>query len=160
MDIIQNSRVLSISYLVVTDAYGHVAAVYVSYVESRAHDARDYGFPVFGAVLDPVFRRDRPERPDHQERGNSLAYVAGWSKGKEMPELKESLSTIREAASELITAIDEKAQELMTVKEQGIPELEGVKERESVCKKLKENKTAERTEKPKTSKKKGREEAR
>ena len=90
----------------------------------------------------------------------SFAYVAGWSKGKEMPELKESLSTIREAASELITAIDEKAQELITVKEQGMPELEGVKERESVCKKLKEKKTAERTEKTKTPKKKGREEAR
>ncbi|SFL28591.1 protein of unknown function [Lachnospiraceae bacterium KH1T2] len=50
----------------------------------------------------------------------SFAYVAGWSKGKEMPELKESLNTIREASSELITAIDEKAQELMKRQEQSI----------------------------------------
>lgn len=38
----------------------------------------------------------------------SFAYVAGWSAGKELPELKESLITIRQAASELISAIDEK----------------------------------------------------
>ena len=31
----------------------------------------------------------------------SFAYVAGWSQGKEMPELKESLNTIREAAADL-----------------------------------------------------------
>lgn len=42
----------------------------------------------------------------------SFAYVATWSQGKEMPELKESLNTIRQAASELITSIDEKVQEL------------------------------------------------
>jgi antirestriction protein ArdC len=48
----------------------------------------------------------------------SFAYVAGWSKGKEMPELKESLGTIQKAASELITAIDEKVQELTVGKEQ------------------------------------------
>lgn len=48
----------------------------------------------------------------------SFAYVAGWSKGKEMPELKESLGTIQKAASELITAIDEKVQVLTAEKEQ------------------------------------------
>ena len=47
----------------------------------------------------------------------SFAYVAGWSKGKEMPELKESLNTIRTAASELITAIEEKTMELTVDKE-------------------------------------------
>ena len=46
----------------------------------------------------------------------SFAYVAGWSHGKEMPELRESLNTIRTAASELITAIDEKVQELTAEK--------------------------------------------
>lgn len=46
----------------------------------------------------------------------SFAYVAGWSKGKEMPELKESLGTIQKAASELIPAIDEKVQELTAEK--------------------------------------------
>ena len=48
--------------------------------------------------------------------GYSFAYVATWSQGKEMPELKESLNTIRQAASELITSIDEKAKELTAEK--------------------------------------------
>ena len=60
----------------------------------------------------------------------SFAYVAGWSQGKEMPELKESLNTIRTAASELITAIDEKAQELIAEKEQAPQTLEGTKDPE------------------------------
>ena len=47
----------------------------------------------------------------------SFAYVATWSKGKEMPELKESLNTIREAAADLITKIDAKVQELTAEKE-------------------------------------------
>jgi hypothetical protein len=38
----------------------------------------------------------------------SFAYVAGWSEGREVPELKVSLDIIRRAASEMITAIDEK----------------------------------------------------
>ena len=49
----------------------------------------------------------------------SFAYVATWSQGKEMPELKESLNTIREAAADLITKIDAKVQEL-TAERQGI----------------------------------------
>ena len=48
----------------------------------------------------------------------SFSYVAGWSEGKEMPELKASLDTIRRAASEMITAIDEKVEELVTQKTQ------------------------------------------
>ncbi len=38
----------------------------------------------------------------------SFAYVAGWSRGKELPELKESLGVIRQAAHDLIAAIDAK----------------------------------------------------
>ena len=60
----------------------------------------------------------------------SFAYVAGWSQGKEMLELKESLNTIRTAASELITAIDEKAQELIAEKEQAPQTLEETKDPE------------------------------
>ena len=37
----------------------------------------------------------------------SFAYVAGWSHGKETPELKASLDKIRRTASEMITEIDE-----------------------------------------------------
>lgn len=40
----------------------------------------------------------------------SFAYIAGWSQGKEIPELKASLNRIRTAASELITAIDAQLQ--------------------------------------------------
>lgn len=71
----------------------------------------------------------------------SFAYVAGWSKGKEMTELKESLTTIRNAASELITAIEDKAQELMADKEQ---EVKKEPERESIYIKLKNEKSAEK----------------
>lgn len=42
----------------------------------------------------------------------SFGYIAGWSEGKELPELKASLDTIRQAASEIITSIDEKVQEI------------------------------------------------
>lgn len=48
----------------------------------------------------------------------SFSYVAGWSEGKEMPELKASLDTILRAASEMITAIDEKVEELVAQKTQ------------------------------------------
>ena len=37
----------------------------------------------------------------------SFAYIAGWSKDKDTPELKASLDRIRKAADEMITAIDE-----------------------------------------------------
>lgn len=37
----------------------------------------------------------------------SFAYIAGWSHGKETPELKASLDRIRVAADEMITSIDE-----------------------------------------------------
>ena len=37
----------------------------------------------------------------------SFAYIAGWSKDKETPELKASLDRIRKASDEMITAIDD-----------------------------------------------------
>ena len=37
----------------------------------------------------------------------SFAYIAGWSQGKNTPELKASLDRIRKAADEMITAIDD-----------------------------------------------------
>lgn len=42
----------------------------------------------------------------------SFGYIAGWSSGKDIKELKSSLDTIRRAASELITDIEGKLQEL------------------------------------------------
>lgn len=48
----------------------------------------------------------------------SFAYIAGWSKGKETPELKASLNTIRKAASEIINDIDGHMKVLLQEKEQ------------------------------------------
>ena len=48
----------------------------------------------------------------------SFAYIAGWSKGKETPELKASLDTIRKAASEMINDIDGHMKLLHQEKEQ------------------------------------------
>ena len=46
----------------------------------------------------------------------SFSYVVGWSEGKETPELKASLETIRKTAAEMIHAIDEKMKELQAEK--------------------------------------------
>ena len=42
----------------------------------------------------------------------SFGYVAGWSSGRELAELKSSLETIRSAAAEIINSIDENLAEL------------------------------------------------
>ena len=42
----------------------------------------------------------------------SFGYVAGWSSGRELSELKSSLETIRSAAAEIINSIDENFAEL------------------------------------------------
>lgn len=47
----------------------------------------------------------------------SFGYVAGWSSGKEEPELKASLQTVKDGASEIINAIDKRIMELTAVKE-------------------------------------------
>jgi len=47
----------------------------------------------------------------------SFSYVAGWSSGKEVKELKASLERIRSAADEMITGID-KSLDKQTKREQ------------------------------------------
>ena len=47
----------------------------------------------------------------------SFAYIAGWSRDKEMPELKASLNTIRKVASEMIDSIDEQMRILQKEKQ-------------------------------------------
>ena len=47
----------------------------------------------------------------------SFGYIAGWSSGKDMKELKSSLDTIRRAASELITGIEEQLREIQRDRE-------------------------------------------
>ena len=49
---------------------------------------------------------------------NSFGYIATWSKGKELPELKASLETINRTASGLITDIDRNYKAL--IKERGL----------------------------------------
>lgn len=47
----------------------------------------------------------------------SFGYIAGWSSGKDMKELKASLDTIRRTASELITGIEGQLKELQRDRE-------------------------------------------
>lgn len=63
---------------------------------------------------------------------NSFGYLAGWSSGKDLSELKASLQTIRDTASELITSIDEK---VLSLKQE--IELEVPKTREATVKAVK-----------------------
>ena len=48
----------------------------------------------------------------------SFGYIAGWSSGKELAELKGSLETIRSTAAEIINSIDEHIAELQKTQEQ------------------------------------------
>ena len=52
---------------------------------------------------------------------NSFGYLAGWSSGKELAELKSSLKTIRDTAYEMIESIDGKLLALKTEREQEAP---------------------------------------
>ena len=59
---------------------------------------------------------------------NSFGYIATWSKGKELPELKASLETINRTAGELISDIDRNYREIckergIEAKEQSVPEV-------------------------------------
>ena len=60
---------------------------------------------------------------------NSFGYLAGWSSDKDLTELKDSLQTIRNTASELIQSIDDKMQELKQQLEAEVPKtrMEAVK---------------------------------
>ena len=80
----------------------------------------------------------------------SFAYIAGWSKGKETPELKASLDRIRKAADEMITSIDEQFLALQKEKESS---LESPEKKNSVLKEL-NDKAKEKTPAKKTRKRK------
>lgn len=47
----------------------------------------------------------------------SFPYIAGWSSGKEMTELKASMDVIRKTSSNLIKSIEKEVQHLLTEKE-------------------------------------------
>ena len=63
----------------------------------------------------------------------SFGYVAGWSSGKELAELRGSLETIRSTAAEMINSIDGHFAELQKVqeKEKAQPQHEGSPEQKS-----------------------------
>ena len=100
--------------------------------------------------------KDAPERPDRRTRevqaesvayavcqhygldtsDYSFGYIAGWSSGKELAELKGSLETIRSTAASLIDTIDghfaeiQKAQDKEQTTEQAQPAQEATKQPE------------------------------
>ena len=51
----------------------------------------------------------------------SFSYVASWSDGKDMKELKASLGTIQKTAGDIIAAIDKKLEELQLTAEKALP---------------------------------------
>ena len=69
---------------------------------------------------------------------NSFGYIANWSQGKELPELRASLETINKAAGELIADIDrhykvickERGIDLAAQPEQAVPQQEAASEAE------------------------------
>ena len=69
---------------------------------------------------------------------NSFGYIASWSQGKELPELRASLETINKAAGELISDIDrhyktickERGIDLTAQPEQAVPQQEAASEAE------------------------------
>lgn len=52
-----------------------------------------------------------------KNKGYSFGYVAGWSSGRELDELKSSLETIRATAAEIINSIDGHLQEIQKERE-------------------------------------------
>ena len=60
----------------------------------------------------------------------SFAYIAGWSHGKETPELKASLMTIRKTASEMIGEIEGHLAEIHKEREAAVTPEEPVSEKE------------------------------
>ena len=83
----------------------------------------------------PEKQADRPDRRTREVQAESIAYtvcqhygldtsdysfgyVAGWSAGRELAELKSSLETIRSTAAEIINSIDEHIAELQKTQEQ------------------------------------------
>ena len=65
----------------------------------------------------------------------SFGYVAGWSSGRELSELKSSLETIRSAAAEIINSIDENLAELQKAqdKEQTAGQEQTTRERQEAA---------------------------
>lgn len=58
------------------------------------------------------------DKSDENDVGDySFGYILGWSSGKELKELKESMETIRKTASYIITGIEDKLLEKTSIKD-------------------------------------------
>ena len=82
---------------------------------SRLHDKevnQSMDIPVKDRVAFTVCQHFGIDTSDY-----SFGYIAGWSSGRNMKELKSSLDTIRKTASELITGIEGAMQELQLNRE-------------------------------------------
>ena len=79
----------------------------------------------------------------------SFSYVAGWSEGKDTPELKASLDTIRKAASEMIADIDKALEEINQdiAKDQKPSLLDNLHRKQEQIRKTEQSKTQAATEK-------------
>lgn len=64
---------------------------------------------------------------------NSFGYIAAWSKGKELKELKASLNTINKTASDLITDIDRNLTEIL--RERGLDQEQEAEQKEAPAEK-------------------------
>lgn len=62
----------------------------------------------------------------------SFGYIAGWSKGRELTELKGSMEIIKNSSKEIIDNLDEKMQNILLEKSKG-----NLKTEKSVSKKIK-----------------------
>lgn len=110
--------------------------------------------PAFATEQPPVAMPERPDRRTREVQAESVAYavcqhygldtsdysfgyIAGWSSGKELAELKGSLETIRSTAAKLIDTIDghfaeiQKAQDKEQTTEQAQPAQEAAKQPEA-----------------------------
>ena len=109
-----------------------VSAVVHEITHALLHNDKEEPAPVEGDAAQPAKKKDRHTEEVEAESvsyavcqyfsiqtgDNSFGYIAEWSQGKELKELRESLETINKTANQLITSIDRHFKEIC--KERGI----------------------------------------
>lgn len=109
-----------------------VSAVVHEITHALLHNDREEPAPVEGNATQTTKKKDRHTEEVEAESvsyavcqyfgiqtgDNSFGYIAEWSQGKELKELRESLETINKTANQLITSIDRHFKEIC--KERGI----------------------------------------
>jgi len=109
-----------------------VSAVVHEITHALLHNDKEEPAPVEGDAAQPAKKKDRHTEEVEAESvsyavcqyfgiqtgDNSFGYIATWSQGKELKELRDSLETINKTANQLITSIDHHFTEIC--KERGI----------------------------------------